>query len=139
MHGNVEEWCSDWYGPYQEEVQTDPVGYAEGNYRVTRGGSYSTKLYYLRSANRSGAVPEDQHWLIGFRVVIGEFPSTEPQVISKRPLWATAIKQESGKGERQDFNPDQPYFDGPKKYVQIPEGSIGPLFSNHNHVPDLHY
>ena len=137
MHGNVEEWCSDWYGPYQEEAQTNPVGYAEGNYRVTRGGSHSTKLYYLRSANRSGAVPKDQHWLIGFRVTIGEFPSTEPRVISKLPLWATAVKQEAVKGERQDFDPDRPYFDSPKKYVQIPEGSIGPLFSNHNHVPAI--
>lgn len=42
MHGNVEEWCYDWYGPYFRGDQTDPVGYADGFYKVTRGGSHST-------------------------------------------------------------------------------------------------
>jgi len=65
MHGNVEEWCLDWYGPYQATGQTDPVGWADGDFRVTRGGSHSTMLEYLRSANRSGALPKDKHWLIG--------------------------------------------------------------------------
>ncbi len=48
MHGNVEEWCHDWYGPYNKGRQTDPVGYAEGDFRVTRGGSYATFPYVLR-------------------------------------------------------------------------------------------
>ena len=50
MHGNVEEWCYDWYGPYFRGDQTDPVGYADGFYKVTRGGSHSTPVEYLRSA-----------------------------------------------------------------------------------------
>ena len=54
MHGNVEEWCSDWYGPYEAMDQTNPVGRVDGDFRVTRGGSHSTTLEYLRSANRSG-------------------------------------------------------------------------------------
>ena len=41
MHGNVEEWCLDWYGPYEAGEQTDPVGRADGDVRVTRGGSYN--------------------------------------------------------------------------------------------------
>ena len=41
MHGNVEEWCSDWYGPYVAAAQPDPVGRADGYVRVTRGGSYN--------------------------------------------------------------------------------------------------
>ena len=40
MHGNVEEWCQDWYGTYESDPQVDPVGRAEGLYRVTRGGSH---------------------------------------------------------------------------------------------------
>ena len=44
MHGNVEEWCYDWYGPYFRGDQTDPVGYADGFYKVTRGGSHSTPV-----------------------------------------------------------------------------------------------
>ena len=78
MHGNVEEWCHDWYGPYAARAATDPVGRADGDFRVTRGGSHSTTLEFLRSANRSGTLPEDKSWLIGFRVVQAEMPSTEP-------------------------------------------------------------
>ncbi|MHC4665880.1 MAG: formylglycine-generating enzyme family protein, partial [Planctomycetota bacterium] len=57
MHGNVEEWCQDWYGPYTEKSKTDPIGYVEGDFRVTRGGSHSTYAYFLRSANRAGMMP----------------------------------------------------------------------------------
>lgn len=63
MHGNVEEWCYDWYGPYFRGDQTDPVGYADGFYKVTRGGSHSTPVEYLRSANRMAMIPEDKHFL----------------------------------------------------------------------------
>lgn len=69
MHGNVEEWCLDWYGPYSDEVQTDPTGPATGLYRVTRGGSHHTPTDYLRSANRMAMLPDDRHSLTGFRVV----------------------------------------------------------------------
>jgi formylglycine-generating enzyme required for sulfatase activity len=48
MHGNVEEWCCDWYGPYESTTQADPVGRADGDFKVTRGGSHSTEPYYLR-------------------------------------------------------------------------------------------
>jgi len=72
MHGNVEEWCCDWYGPYEHSEQTDPIGRAEGDFKVTRGGSHSTQVSFLRSANRLGALPDDKSWLIGFRVVAGE-------------------------------------------------------------------
>ena len=50
MHGNVEEWCQDWYGPYEPHSQTDPVGRETGLYRVTRGGSHSrcSVTYVLR-------------------------------------------------------------------------------------------
>ncbi|MHC4240326.1 MAG: formylglycine-generating enzyme family protein, partial [Planctomycetota bacterium] len=64
MHGNVEEWCQDWYGPYTAKSKTDPVGYVEGDFRVTRGGSHSTYAYFLRSANRGGMMPRGKNWLI---------------------------------------------------------------------------
>ena len=44
MTGNVMEWCSDWYGPYNEEAQTDPVGPETGTDRITRGGCYDFSL-----------------------------------------------------------------------------------------------
>jgi formylglycine-generating enzyme required for sulfatase activity len=71
MHGNVEEWCYDWYGPYSAAEQMDPVGPVDGDFRVTRSGSYNTNVSYLRSANRMGTLPEDKHWLICRRTNTG--------------------------------------------------------------------
>ena len=133
MHGNVEEWCRDWYGPYEPEPQVDPVGREDGLYRVTRGGSHSTLLCYLRSANRMGAVPEDKHWYIGFRVVCGELPQTSPTPIPKVALWGRGVKQ----APESSSAPETPYFAEPLTFVKIPEGSNGPLFSAHNHVPAI--
>lgn len=78
MCGNVEEWCLDWYGPYIDKEQTDPVGYSDGIARVTRGGSHNTPVKYLRSANRMAMLPEDKHAMTGFRVVQAEYPQTAP-------------------------------------------------------------
>jgi hypothetical protein len=92
MHGNVEEWCLDSYGPYPEEPQMDPVGRAGGEMKVSRGGSHNTPLTFLRSANRSGTLAEDKHWLIGFRVVSAEMPPTKPLPPVPSPLWASAVR-----------------------------------------------
>ena len=133
MHGNVEEWCQDWYGPYEPHPQVDPVGREKGLYRVTRGGSHSTLLCYLRSANRMGAVPEDKHWYIGFRLVCGAMPETSPTPAPKVALWGREVEQEP----KSSPAPEVPYFAEPINYVKIPEGSNGPLFSAHNHVPAI--
>jgi len=138
MHGNVEEWCYDWYGPYEPDEQIDPVGRADGDFKVTRGGSHSTEIYYLRSANRMGTIPEDKSWLIGFRVVLGEMPETKP--LPQPPpqqLWQRDVKQEVPPDLARGPDPSRPYFKGPLKYVKIPPNSDGPLFSHHNHDPAL--
>jgi len=134
MHGNVEEWCYDWYGPYPQTEQFDPVGLAEGDFRVCRGGSHNTALRYLRSANRMGTLPQDRHWLIGFRVVLGDLPATKPLARRARPLWARDVRQQKydwSKGP----DPNEPYFVGPLNYVKVPPKSNGPVFSKHNHDP----
>lgn len=87
MYRNVEKWCQDWYGPYEPEPWVDPVGREDGLYRVTRVGSHSTLLCYLRSAHRIAAVPEDKHWYIGFRIVCGEMPRTSAIAAPKVALW----------------------------------------------------
>ena len=137
MHGNVEEWCYDWYGPYKNGLQKDPVGYAKGDFRVVRGGSHSTDAYYLRSANRMGSLPEDKHWLIGFRVVIAPLPNTKPLPPIKPALNQKSVAkrdtQQISKGPASDI----PYFSGPRNYVKIPTASNGPLFGCHNHDPAI--
>ncbi|MFS0724112.1 SUMF1/EgtB/PvdO family nonheme iron enzyme [Paenibacillus sp. 1P07SE] len=93
MHGNVEEWCQDWYGPYVEGEQTDPVGRVDGDFRVTRGGSHSTDPRYLRSAERMATLPEDKHWLIGFRVVLAEPVATEPLPLAEPYPYQLGVSQ----------------------------------------------
>ncbi len=137
MHGNVEEWCYDWYGPYEADDQTDPVGRADGDFKVTRGGSHSTELFYLRSANRMGMLPEDKHWLVGFRVVLGELPQTEPLPVSPPERYQRDVRQERPTVIAGKPDPDRPYFKGPRQYVKVPEGSNGPMFPHHNHDPAL--
>lgn len=136
MHGNVEEWCLDWYGPYTLEDQVDPVGRADGDFRVTRGGSHSTTLEYLRSANRSGTLPEDKSWLIGFRVALGAVPQGKPLPPPEPPLCQRPSERRMGP-EPQGPDLSRPYFVGPRTYVKIPPGSDGPLFSKHNHDPAI--
>ncbi|UCE99006.1 MAG: formylglycine-generating enzyme family protein [Planctomycetota bacterium] len=71
MHGNVSEWCSDIYGAeYPEEGVVDPVGPAEGTYRVIRGGSWSYFARGCRCAARSSAPASYQFKHTGFRILM---------------------------------------------------------------------
>lgn len=69
MHGNVLEWCRDWYGPYPDGPVTDPSGPSTGGVLVGRGGGWFWQAEYARSAARSYYTPNERGNGLGFRLI----------------------------------------------------------------------
>jgi formylglycine-generating enzyme len=72
MHGNVWEWCQDWYGAYTPETVVDPTGPAEGERRVLRGGGWIGLGGLVRSAYRYRYDLGNRLVSFGFRLARGQ-------------------------------------------------------------------
>jgi len=70
MHGNVYEWCSDWFAAYGNAQTANPAGASSGQSRVCRGGGWIVNAWFCRSANRHTFSPEFRGIGLGFRVVL---------------------------------------------------------------------
>jgi len=82
MHGNVFEWCYDYYGSYErKESIIDPIGPSRGRTRVYRGGSFNREADALRSAYRRAEKPDRRYIGRGFRIVLA------PKIAKKSSFW----------------------------------------------------
>ncbi len=69
MHGNVWEWCTDWYGQLEALPVSNPTGSPFGQFRVRRGGAWGNGSWRLRSAHRGHHEPPQRSGRRGLRVV----------------------------------------------------------------------
>lgn len=70
MTGNLWEWCSDWYGSYSGNPQTDPTGPENGTSHVLRGGGWNGGAKNCRISNRDGRLPDYSSDRLGLRLAL---------------------------------------------------------------------
>ncbi|MBQ8364186.1 MAG: SUMF1/EgtB/PvdO family nonheme iron enzyme, partial [Thermoguttaceae bacterium] len=84
--GNVSEWCSDWFAPYDAKPQTDPRGPSKGSYRVLRGGCRVSVAEGCRSAARNSDAPKNRGYDNGLRLVLSANASSSRSVVASAKI-----------------------------------------------------
>ena len=82
IHGNVAEWCFDYYGEYDLGNTNNPSGPTTGTLRVNRGGGWNDYAKHLRSSYRASTTPDQRMSNIGFRVARNGDNNSDTQVVS---------------------------------------------------------
>jgi len=142
MHTSVGQWCHDWYGPYSDADQDDPVGPAFGYCRVIRGGGVvidrsAGNSFFRRSANRAGLPPDFRSVKpVGFRVVCGQMPTTTPTPYEP-PTAHQAVKQTTAAHVKAGPDPKTPYFRIRPVHPMPMDASSPSAFAGYNHCPAL--
>ena len=83
MHGNVSEWCQDWYKFQPSSVESDPKGPLLGSLRVRRGGSWYHELQYCTAGYRYAFESTSRNRDCGFRVAMN-LPAMQPESVSDK-------------------------------------------------------
>ncbi len=108
MHGNVYEWCLDWWDgvtAYSSSDATNPVGDATGSYRMLRSGCWGAGATNSRSACRIWDNPSNNHNENGFRVLCLSMP---PETYAVTVVKGTADKTEAAEGETVTITANMP-------------------------------
>ena len=100
-HGNVREWCADWYAAPSQTGAGSSDAVAKETERVVRGGSWKTRADECRSASRGHCVPTTRSDDLGFRIVVGPV-NVSRRAVSPSPRAAAASAARDTKPNRVD-------------------------------------
>jgi formylglycine-generating enzyme required for sulfatase activity len=106
IHGNVFEWCSDWYAPYPNSAVTDPSGPGTGKTKVYRSGAFDMPAASHRSAFRGFLDPRQHASNLGFRVACLSKPNTVPTTRDRTTAQPPSLPSGSEGVREEEIAPD---------------------------------